>query len=319
MSLIKGHYVPCFYLRGFTVGGTETSDLFVLDLGRQRRWESTPKNTAAEHGFYATDEHVDPDFFEKKLGEVETQMSLLLSKTLASNALPTGAEWIELLGIVAVMLVRVPKYRDKVQVMRDAFRDVAQAFGRSDEEGRQAYARLLAEEGIDPARWPDDGVGLNDLDASDLLSPSDTFIQVMTRTAAEVVPILNQRVWTMWTCADDAPDLVCSDHPVTVTGTAPDQPRWGNVGIGSRGTLLTMPLNRRTLLVGSYEGPIRPLTLGREDVAAMNTPMLAFSSQVYSSSPEFVWARPDGGIGDATELIAYLENGGGEAEERQRP
>ena len=62
----KHHFVPAFYLAGFTASDTEDDRLYVFDQEQVRQWPSTPKNAGYEHDFYAVDlgPDVDPACFE---------------------------------------------------------------------------------------------------------------------------------------------------------------------------------------------------------------------------------------------------------------
>ena len=64
---------------------------------------------------------------------------------------------------------------------------------------------------------------------------------------------------------------------------------------------------RRTLLVGALNEPLAPLLLDRACVAVMNTAAIAYASQVYASSPDFVWIKPDGEIASGVELLPFCE------------
>lgn len=47
----KHHYVPQFYLAGFTLDGSSESPLFVCDQEQSKTWKSTPKQSAHRRDF----------------------------------------------------------------------------------------------------------------------------------------------------------------------------------------------------------------------------------------------------------------------------
>lgn len=49
----KHHYLPCFYLAGFTIAGSDCDRLYVFDQQQIKSWPSTPRNAAHERDFYA--------------------------------------------------------------------------------------------------------------------------------------------------------------------------------------------------------------------------------------------------------------------------
>ncbi len=48
----KHHYVPQFYLQGFTVDGKGDGQLWVLDQKTGRQWQSTAKSSARQTDLY---------------------------------------------------------------------------------------------------------------------------------------------------------------------------------------------------------------------------------------------------------------------------
>jgi hypothetical protein len=66
----KHHYVPQFYLAGFTDDGTLGGSLHVTDRTRRKVWPSNPKNAAHQRDFHKI-EGTDPMIVEKLLGQCE--------------------------------------------------------------------------------------------------------------------------------------------------------------------------------------------------------------------------------------------------------
>jgi hypothetical protein len=119
MALIRGHFVPKFFLRRFTLGGGEDDDLFVFDQAREKTWRSSPLKAAKETGMYAG-EGPDPEVMERAMAAAEGEFGRIVGDVIEKETLPTGDDWIEFLGFIAVMFVRVPKYRDRYQRARQS-------------------------------------------------------------------------------------------------------------------------------------------------------------------------------------------------------
>lgn len=204
---------------------------------------------------YAADA-ADAEVMEKAMADAETIFRKIVNQTVTTRSLPTGDEWIELLGFVATMVVRVPKYRER-------------------------FRRLADAGAIEPA------------------DQRNSYLHVMAQNAEDLVPVLNDRTWMLRTCAEDAPDLVCSDHPVAVRPISADDipPR------GRPNMVLTMPLDRRTLLVGVKEGRAASFALDAASVAASNTATIIYANQVYSSTSDFIWTREDCRVCNAQDLL----------------
>jgi hypothetical protein len=74
MTVRKHHYVPQFYLKGFTPTGADGEALWVLDQHSGKQWQSTPPGIAFERDLYrVTAPGVAPDLVERKFAEFEGQ------------------------------------------------------------------------------------------------------------------------------------------------------------------------------------------------------------------------------------------------------
>ena len=85
----KHHYVPNFYLKGFTKEGTEDGRIWVTDTKLKNQWPSSPKNSASEKDFYRAQlvQHPDPMWFEKLMAnQVEPQLSSILQPDISHMA-----------------------------------------------------------------------------------------------------------------------------------------------------------------------------------------------------------------------------------------
>jgi hypothetical protein len=265
MALSRGHHVPKFYLRGFTVRGDEYDDLFVYDQLRRSQWTSSPVNAAKETGMYATDCPT-PGIMEQALSSAETIWQPIISDIISRRALPNSKEaWTEFLGFIACAFLRAPRQRERVRKLGP----------------------------------------LVGADADDVENLQLAFVWSIGGIAADLVAFLRARHWTLWTCEDTAPDLICSDHPVSVTrsGSSDSSPEFG---LGTPDTIVSMPINRRSAVVGVYGETMQPMPLSRSDVARMNSATAMYAHQIYSSTKEFVWMRHDFTVG--TERDFFDEN-----------
>ena len=69
------HYVPQFYLKRFV---DDSGHVWVYDKDTDRVFSSTPRNVAAEHGFYSLPElFPDPSVLEKQFSDLEREASLI--------------------------------------------------------------------------------------------------------------------------------------------------------------------------------------------------------------------------------------------------
>ena len=283
----KGHhYVPAFHLAGFTLGGTQDGDLFILDQQQRKKWKNTPRRTARENNFYRVDvENADPMGIERVLADVEGKCATVVREIIQTQKIPADKEQFEvMLNFVAIAAVRVPIIRQTQSEFINKVTKEVVRLGFLGTEGANLL-RKLSESGGKPLtdeeiKQIQQGIE-NDHFTYNL--DQNWHIQTMIEAVGALLPALGKRNWGVWTVADDAPDLVCSDRPVTLTPTEPFPPLLPPA-FGTLKTLLTLPLTRRVLLVSQFEPlPNDSYIMDEEDVALMNTYRTMYSNQMYSA------------------------------------
>lgn len=295
----RHHYVPQFYLIGFTKSGTREGTLHVLDQQRLKQWSSTAANVAVENGFYTVETGASGDaaLLEKTLSRLETYFAPVVRAIAKERSLPRGEPFGTLMSFIAVTAARVPEVKNAIsEFLEDAakkheimLRQTARKDGatpQSEKKGRSPSERNEA--------------------AS--LCNQTTHVRLMMDMVPTLIPLLGQRNWSLWALEDDAPDLICSDRPVSLTWVIPMSGLYPP-GFGLRGTVVTVPVTRRIALVGTFEPQAAHLTIGRFQVACINSATGMYANQLYSSEADFAWRMVNGEIGGATDLITALRSG----------
>ncbi|MHB1033717.1 MAG: DUF4238 domain-containing protein [Pirellulales bacterium] len=315
----KHHYVPQFYLAGFTREDSNDGTLHVLDLAKKMQRRSTPKNTAHQRDFYAV--HLagghDPMCVEKCLSQPEGKQSVVLRRICQDKALPRNHEeaFAELLGFVAFTATRVPPMRAMFLEAMDRISKAELRATFATEAGREVFRRraeaqiatLGPKDRAFARRLLDDDPGLEQFAALvnseryEVSVDQTWLVQQALRNAIELRSVLSRRKWSLGVVQDDAPDLVCSDSPVCLTwstlGNGPHSP-----GFGLLNTFLTLPLNRRLALASAFEELPAAHALSTADVAEINARTMECARQVFSSEPDFVWKTEDGSMGRFPDL-----------------
>ena len=143
----KHHYIPQFYLRGFTKTNSNDGKLYVFDKSRVRSWDSSPKNAAHQNDFYAIDVNDTDDkmFVEKELSNLEGKWSSVLKWVIENESVPADELFDELMMFVAFMYSRTPKIRNKTNDFTDKIlRPINHQMVATPE--RQKHLRLQLEE-----------------------------------------------------------------------------------------------------------------------------------------------------------------------------
>ena len=298
----RHHYVPQFYLAGFTATGTSNGTLHVFDREQQKSWPSTPRATAHARDYHAVDlgSGQDPMFVEKTMAVCEGKWATVLKAVVESRTLPQDDSLGDLLAFVAFLAVRVPRIRNQVAdfIDRASKAELRSTFGTP--EGRDRFRAVIAQhcqtlpesERLKIERILRDDPNLTDM--ADYVN-SDRYtvsydqtwdVHTMVQMAITLLPVFGQRQWAIWPVAPDATSLICSDAPVSLTWTqevaGPYPP-----GFGLPNTLITVPLNARMVLASTFE-PLKAVTLDQARVAQVNSRTGMFANQLFSHEDRFV-------------------------------
>jgi hypothetical protein len=304
----RHHYVPQFYLAGFTKNNSKKGDLHVLDKERGKTWKSTPRGTAHKWDFHAIDAGPDGDAMaiEKALGRLEGQWSASLASVIASESLPDGDSFGDLMMFLAFMAVRVPRIRDILSDFIDRVSKAEIQLMLATSEGKSHFRRSLADLGH--AMSDEEFEQLVQFGRSgqyDVNFEQTWHVQEMVRMAATLAPLLSLRKWCLWVTANTAPDFICSDSPVAPTWAIP-MPGPISPAFGTPNTIVSVPLDRRIAMVSMIEEELPKSQLDREGVAAVNSMTAMYANQLYSSEPDFVWTMKDYRVGNASELLEAI-------------
>jgi hypothetical protein len=131
-------------------------------------------------------------------------------------------------------------------------------------------------------------------------------VQTMLANLPTLMPVLAQRNWALWLAEEEAPDLVCSDSPVSLNWLTDAGTLWPP-GFGVRHTVVSIPLNRRIALVGTFEPLSERKIIGSDAIAVVNTSTLMPANQVFSANADFIWFRTDRTIGRAADFLTPLK------------
>ncbi len=306
----KHHFVPEFYLAGFTIADTRDAVLYVLDKDQLRQWPSTPRQTAHKRDFHAIDPRngSDPMVVEKALSQLEGKWASTLRSVVQNQKLPADDSFGDLMVFVAFMAVRVLRIRDILSGFIDRVSKSMFQLRLATDEGRAGLRRTLE----------DLGRKLSDQEFDELVQFARSgeyevnfeqtwHVQEMVRMAIVLAPLLSLRKWCIWVVEDGAPDLICSDSPVAPTWAVP-MPGPFPPAFGTLNTVVSVPLNRRIALVSMIEEQLPELRLDQTGVAVVNSMTAMYANQLYSSTPDFVWRTKDHENGNAADLLKALQS-----------
>lgn len=109
----KHHYLPQFYLRGFSANGRS---IFQIEKRGGRAYLLSIRDTAAIRDYHEfdTEEAEDPAVIEKRLAEVEAQLAEALARAIQCGVTTPETHNL-LIQLVALLRVRVPAFKAGIE------------------------------------------------------------------------------------------------------------------------------------------------------------------------------------------------------------
>ena len=309
----RHHFLPRFYLAGFTLSHDRDGDLWALSVKDARQWKGKPGTLGHEKDFYRVEEveGIAAEAVEDLFAKVESDVAPALRTVVEQQALPDrGTRDFDLLiNFVALMATRVPRLRSVLnEFMGSIAKHIAQltvasphAFRSAVESAREGGADILEEPDYEAMREFILGEHYRvEVDRSWLIGQIFQSIDIL-------LPLLGSRQWSLLIIDEDDCDFVTSDNPVAVSWSEPQPPSFLGPAFGLRRTDVTFPLNRRLAMLGRFEGRPMALRSDRRMTATVNYRTSSNAERfVCSAREEFVCLRPDG-IGTSNDLIDAIE------------
>lgn len=288
----KHHYLPQSYLAAFTGTGEKDSQFHVLDVETGESFQTSPLNVGAQRDFNRVDmDGYPPDAVETALAPFEGEAVSAIRRVIQSQHFPSDDDWNWILNLLALIAVRNPKLRN--------------SFNRSHEQVlRQLGDLLVSDERVWNHHVNKARAAGEDINPDVPFEEVQRFVQtgdfrfefhpqgnlrVEFDALDKVLPILGERIWSVLIAPPNAPEFICSDHPVTLVWKPGGR---GPLGFGTRNTEVFFPLGRRVGFYGVFEVPLKPVVQCRPlNVSIMNQRVATNAERhVYSALESFsVW------------------------------
>ena len=146
------HYLPEFYLRGFTRSGSKDDRLVAIDLHERRRFDPRPKNVGKKRDFNRidVDEHP-PDALESQLSTVESDLAPALRRLRQDRRFPEKHDCTRVMNLICLLAIRNPKTRRHIErPISDVLRRVGQISVATEERWRRIQRQMI-KEGAEPS------------------------------------------------------------------------------------------------------------------------------------------------------------------------
>lgn len=303
------HFIPVFYLAGFTDSGKRKGKIWGLDKTTGKQWPTRPENIAKKRDAYRIDlDGVPPDAIEKALGDFEGKAAHAVRQIKSDLTLPKEDGYAILVNLVALMTARVPRMRSTIADFIDRVSKKIMAEQFASKERFEALRERMRCDGInfpeettyeDMQSLVEGGEYTVDLD-------QNWHVQTFLENVDTLIKLLWPRKWSLFVVEDGQGDLICSDSPVTLTSDEPAPPILG-VGYGMANTEVVLPLTKKLALLARFEGEPCVQKIDRTMVARLNTRTLLYADRfLYTPDKDFIWLKAEGDVGSAPELIELL-------------
>lgn len=290
----KHHYVPQFYLRGFT---GDDGKLLATDRPSGKTFRTNPKNVAAQRDFNTVDiEDLDPQIVERGLAEFEGEIAPALERIKAAKSLAVKEDRDLLMNLICALAIRNPRQRATIN---DFVGEIAQTVAEmtfATKERWESQVAAMKEDGV----W-DDSINVTFEDMQQFVKKRDYTISVAKEfnigveieQHANLVQHIAARKWQMVVPKKGSGGFVTSDVPVCLCWS--DSGDHGNFGpgFGVAGTQVIFPVSSDMVLTGSFEGEESVVEADLFTVGGINSVIISNArNQVYSKDHTFNYMRP---------------------------
>jgi len=260
----KHHYVPQFYLRGFSSNG---SSIFQIEKHDGRGYLCSIKDTAAIRDYHELDFEAaeDPHVLEKRLAEIESQLAEVLAQVIKSG-IDSRVTHSRLIELTSLLRFRVPAFK---QFIEESFRQSVLSTAKIMEQNGnfspapKGFESIFARNGVSVsiANW-------KCLEVMFELASDPKILDILASMAPSILR------------APEGTFLLTSDQPVALFHPDTNPTDSYGVGFSTPDIQVSVPLSSRVLLLLTWDKDApkeRELTASEVDEFNRRTVVMADS------------------------------------------
>lgn len=282
----RHHTVPRFYLERFACAHRK-GRLLVLDASTRKHFHAKPEDLTVERDFNRVDaDGVEPDALEAALGEIESEFSHAVRRTVEGKNFASDEDKIVIANFAAVLMIRNPRFRSLMaRLHEDVAKSVLRLQVANKDRWEKTQARMQADGYLDgrPAVNYDEYKEFVEKDEYDIRFPREYYIAHEMKLLQTIPQLVARRGWQVFVASASSGGFVCCDHPATLIWSDPEM--WKSPyspGLGLAGTHLLFPLSTTVAVAGAFELKDAVVNLNDLEVAAFNSAtILGARRQVY--------------------------------------
>ena len=267
----RQHYLPRFYLEGFTKDGF----LAVYDRESNELRLQKPENTGVIGHFYTMEDDQGRKRFEveQMLSDVEGKAGPIIRK-LAAKADITAEERADFAVFLALALVRTPDMIDSVKMVNADMVKLMTQVAVADVERAKASIRRrpgapTSEEELE--KKATELVEFVQADQYKITTNHRWAVGIAVAQFPVIASILGDRDWLVLHRDSEKRSFVTADAPLVLTTVEPRENNFYGVGFANADALVMFPLTDAcTILIFGSDGGLRHETIGPEQIRRMN-------------------------------------------------
>lgn len=296
------HYIPQFYLRGFSDRGfgDKRGRVCVVDLRAKKCFTTSPENIAQVRDFYAfenpegeVDLRIETQFFngiDGKAAQIVGKIDRLQPVTLEND-------WEGLCRFIASLEVRTPSQRQVSYEMQQHMSDLLNShLATSLDACEERLRQYEAETGKQPT------ISARELQEQAASHRVEISQNEHVGLMVHLIPTIEANVCRMTPhllIAGENEHFISSDFPIVKFDTNEERRKQGLMGVGwaTPEVEVTIPLTKTRCLVLNWDGKPDVMTVNNQTVAYCNNMQLAMSFQhVFASGEDFCFLTENDGI-----------------------
>lgn len=291
-SKANHHYIPQFYLRGFSSGVGRQAQVFVYDNESKKSFTTLARNIGSKRHFNRVNAvGVGPNHVEDGMAEIEAGIAPHLKQVIEAKAFPSPEHFNSIMNLIAFLSVRNPRLRGS---MTDFHREIVErvmSISVSSKEIWESQNKKMRESGV-PV--------MEDLTYEEVkrFHNERSFDVVIDQThligleLGMIDPVLKHLFNRSW-CFASAPEyhqfITCDDPAILSWNEKVKQPNPYSPGHGLQNTIVIFTLSPELALVGLFQDLPERSDYFPDQVTAINTVVARQSrSQIYARDGNFL-------------------------------
>lgn len=285
------HYIPQFYLRGFSASAGRQARVFTFDNETKKSFTTLVRNVGSKRHFNRVDASgVDPNHVEDGMAEIEAEIAPHLRQVIKAQKFPSAAHFNSIMNLMALLSVRNPRMRGVMSGFQIDVVERIMGLSVSSEEIWESQMQRMRDDGVPPNSEISYEEAKKFCEAGDyeILIDQTHLIQQELNMIEPVLEQLSNRNWC-FVVAPEGASFITSDDPTALDWKEqPDQPIPYSPGHGLMNTTVSFALSSEVALVGVFEDAPEKLNYVADQVTSLNTNIVRRSQkQIYARDGNF--------------------------------